>query len=187
MAEILIQWGSPKAARYATEPSLRRRGDIREVGPNDHTWGRAEDYRKWLAAGKPAYFRDPLVPSTLDGFPNSYRVIQVGGISAPNMRKMLRRWTRDAVEGDPEFIPVADRPPGEEANPGTVEEHRYAWRVNIRELPAPKRIELRDTGFTTITKAQFVAAAVHKALSVEFDDTHPDGVGALRLLGSVDD
>ena len=45
MAEILIQWTSPNASRLAIYPSLHRRVDIREVGPNGHTWGRNEDLR----------------------------------------------------------------------------------------------------------------------------------------------
>jgi len=198
MAEALIQWGSPQAARLATASSLRRRGDIRAVGPNGHTWGRMEDLRRYVAErsagyvaptdpgprldrfGNPRGWNPDPEPDWTEGFPDNYRIIQVGGISAPNLRKMLRRWTRAATEGEPEFdaSDPADR---------FVEEHRYAWRLNIRELPAPKRIELRDTGFTTITKAQFIAAAVHKALSVEFDDTDPDGHGAPRALGQVDD
>ena len=95
------------------------------------------------------------------------------------MRKLLRRWTRPAAPDDPEYGDP-------EIENRVVEEHRYAWRVNIRELPAPKRNELRDTGYVQITRNQFRNAAVHKAMHRSFDEADPDGYGPPRLPGSVD-
>lgn len=174
MAELLIQWTNPTLARFAAEPSLRRRGDIRAIGPNGHTWGRNEDMRRFITDN-----------GTAEGFPNDYRIVQVP-YSVPAMRKMVRQWKRAATIGDKEFIPLDARDPRAPNFSGEVVEHQHAWRINIRELPAPKRIELAQSGFVSLNRRQFRNAVVHKALLRSFDEKDSDGLGAVRDAGAVD-
>lgn len=161
MAEFLIQ-----NRGHFGRPDLPKRGDIRGFGPNDHTWGLREDKRLWVAAG-----RNP------DLFPPDYGIIRVVALGLPAARKMMRAWYRDAVESDPEF--GSDRP--------LVREHKFSWKINIRDLGPVQRVQFNRDAFTTISREKFIETVEHKALTLSFDENDPDGFGSPRLPGSGSD
>jgi len=161
MAEILIQWTG-----HTHHPSAPKRGDIRSVGPNGNDWGTHCDLRLWTAAGNDAA-----------DFPDDYAIIQVQGISVPNLMKSHRQAVRDAVEGDPEYDPGGD-------NTDAVLVHRYVWRVNISELTPAQRSTINTDRYVEIPLARFEEVSEHKVKTVRFDPDDPDGEGAPRLPGA---
>ncbi len=167
MAEVLIQWKSHDG------PGQLKRGDIRDIGSNTRSWGRREDKRRWVAEG-----RDPAV---FDKYYGDYAVVRINGVTPAELRKMHRlgrRAERLSEPGDPEF----DRwdADGRNDERPKIRVHKFKWRINIGELPARKRDQLRDDRFTTLTAAQFIAASEHKVKRVRFDKSNPDGEGAAR-------
>ncbi len=184
MAEILIQWkGHPRL------PDLPKRGDIRCFGPNDHTWGFEEDYRRWLADGRPPFLFDPEDPATVGGFPLNYAIVRVVGVTVPELNQMYRRGPRGcrpAESGDPGFDTWTPDPrfPIGGQTPNPVRLHKFRWRINVSELLPPKRRDLQDARFTIISEDAFVDASEERMVHRRFDKTDPDGEGTLRLPGS---
>jgi hypothetical protein len=163
MAEMLVQWTGLTHA-----PSAPKRGDIRYIGPNGNDWGTHCDLRLWLADGRDAA-----------DFPDDYAVVQVVGVSVPNLNKLYRQGLRDAVEGDPEYD--ADEPAN---NIDAVVVHRYAWRMNFSELTPAQRATVTADRYVEIPLAKFQEVSEHKVKIVRFDPDDPEGEGDLRLPGT---